>query len=146
MGPHINIGKQSLTHWGWAMHICISKLTITGSDNGLSLGWRQAIVWTNAGILLIRTLGTNFSEIFSKIRIFSFKKMHSKISSVKWGQFCLSLDVLNHHIWYWQDPPQHGVWPLNCELWSDWLSLSQCRYWLTVVTWGSPWHPHLIEP
>ena len=35
------------------MHICVSKQTIIGSDNGLSPGWRQAIIWTNAGILLI---------------------------------------------------------------------------------------------
>ena len=55
-------------------HICISKLTIIGSDNGLSPGRRQAIIWTNAGILLIRTLGTNFSEILSEIRALSFKE------------------------------------------------------------------------
>ena len=36
------------THWGWVTNICISKLTITGSDNGLSPGRRQAIIWTNA--------------------------------------------------------------------------------------------------
>ena len=28
-------------------HICVSKLTIIGSDNGLSPGRRQAIIWTN---------------------------------------------------------------------------------------------------
>ena len=52
-----------LTHWGRVTHICASKLTIIGSDNGLSPGRHQAIVWTNAGILLIGHLGTNFSEI-----------------------------------------------------------------------------------
>ena len=35
-------------------HICISKRTIIGSDSDLPLGRRQAIIWTNAGILLIR--------------------------------------------------------------------------------------------
>ena len=54
-----------LTHWGRVTHICVSKLTIIGSDNGLSPGRRQAIIWTNAGILLIGPLGTNFSEIFN---------------------------------------------------------------------------------
>ena len=43
--------------------MCVSKQTIIDSDNGLSPGRRQAIIWTNAGILLIETLGTNFSEI-----------------------------------------------------------------------------------
>ena len=31
------------------------------SDNGLSPSWRQAIIWTNAGILLMIPLRTNFS-------------------------------------------------------------------------------------
>ena len=51
-----------LTHWGRVAHICVSKLTIIGSYSGLSPGRRQTIIWPNAGILLIRTLGTNFSE------------------------------------------------------------------------------------
>ena len=64
-------------------HICISKLAIIGSDNGLSPGQRQAIIWTNDGILLIGPLGTNFSEIFIAIETFSFKKKHLKMSSGK---------------------------------------------------------------
>ena len=51
-----------LTHWGQVTHNCIGKLAIIGSDNGLSPGRRQAIIWANAGILLIGPLGTNFSE------------------------------------------------------------------------------------
>ena len=42
------------------MHICLSELTIIGSDNSLSPGRPQAIVWTNAGMLLIPTLMTSF--------------------------------------------------------------------------------------
>ena len=61
---------MGLTHWGWVTHICISKLTIIGSDNGLSPTRRQAIIWTSAGILLIGHVGTNFSEILIKICIF----------------------------------------------------------------------------
>ena len=38
-----------LTHWTWLMHISVSNLTIIGSDDGLSPGRRQAIIWTNAG-------------------------------------------------------------------------------------------------
>ena len=76
------------------MHICVGKLTISGSDNGLSPGRRQAIIWTNAGILLIGLLGTNFSEILIEICIFSFRKMHLKMSSGKWLPFCLGLNVL----------------------------------------------------
>ena len=78
-----------LTHWGRVTHICVSQLIIIGSDNGLSPGRRQAITWTNAGILLIEPLGTNFSDILIGIQIFSFKKM----SSVKWRPSCLGLNV-----------------------------------------------------
>ena len=83
-----------LTHWGWVIHICIGKLTIIGSDNGLSPERRQAIIWTNARILLIGPLGTNFREILIKIITFSFKKMCLKVSSAKWCPFCLGLNVL----------------------------------------------------
>ena len=79
-------------------HICVGKVTIIGLDNGLSPGRRQAIIWTNAGLLLIRHLGTNFSEILIRIQIFSFKKMHMKMSSAKWRPFCLDLNVLNYTI------------------------------------------------
>ena len=61
---------------------------------GLSPSRRQAIIWTNAGMLLIRTLATNFSEISSEINTFSFKKMRLKMSSAKWRPFCLGLNVL----------------------------------------------------
>ena len=84
-----------LTHWGRVTHICVSQLTIIGSDNGLSPGRHQAIIWTNDGILLIGPLGTNISEILSEIHTFSFKKMHFKTSSAKWRPFCLGLNVLN---------------------------------------------------
>ena len=83
-----------LTHWGRVTHICVSKLTTIGSDNGLSPGRRQAIIWTNDGILLIRTLGTNFSEILGKIHSFSFKKMYLKMSA-KLRLFCLGPKFCN---------------------------------------------------
>ena len=85
----------SLTHWGWVIHICVNKLPIIGSDNGLSPGRHQAIIWTNAGLLLIGPLGTNFSEIWIEIYMLSFKKMHLKISSGKW-QPCLGLNSLTN--------------------------------------------------
>ena len=76
-----------LTHWGRVTHICVSNLITIGSVNGSSPGRRQAITWTNAGILLIGPLGTNCSENLSEIHTFSFKKMHLKISSAKWRPF-----------------------------------------------------------
>ena len=101
-------GRRSLTHWGRVTHICVSNLTIIGSDNGLSPGRRQAIIWTNAGILSIGTLGTNFSEILIEILRFSFKNMRLKVPSGKWRPFCLGPNVLiklkrepgSHHTHY----------------------------------------------
>ena len=86
-----------LTHWGRVTHICVGKQTIIGSDNGLSPGRRQAIIWTNGGILLIGSLGTNFSGISIKMLTFSFTKMRLKVSSAKWRPFCLGLNVLSIH-------------------------------------------------
>ena len=83
-----------LTHWGRMTHTCVSYWTIIGSDNGLSPGRRQALIWNHTRILLIRNLGTNFSEILSEIHTLWFKKMHLKMSSWKWRPFCLSLNVL----------------------------------------------------
>ena len=82
-----------LTHWGWVTHICVVKLTIIGSDNGLSPRRRQAIIWTNAGILLIGPLGTNFSEILIEIQTFSLKKIRLKMSPAKCCSFRLGLNV-----------------------------------------------------
>ena len=74
-----------LTHWGRVTHICISELTIIGSDNGLLPGQCQAIIWNNVGLLL--PLGKNFSEISIGIQTFSFKKMHLNMLSAKWRPF-----------------------------------------------------------
>ena len=72
---------------------------IIGSDNGLSPGRCQAIIWINVGILLIRTLETNFSEILSEIHTFLFKKMHLKMSSGKCHPFCLGLKCVINQSW-----------------------------------------------
>ena len=72
-------GHNELTHWGQVMHIWVSKLTTISSDNGLLPGWSLATIWTNARMLLIGPLGTNFSAILIEIYAFSFKQMHLKI-------------------------------------------------------------------
>ena len=63
------------------------ELTHWGRDNGLSPGWCQAIIWTNAAILLIGPLGKNFNEIHSKIHTFSFKKINLKCLLENGGHF-----------------------------------------------------------
>ena len=82
------------THWDRETLIYVSNRSIIVSNNGLSPGRRQAIIWSNAGILIIGPLGTNFSEILAEITKFSFKKMYLKVSSAKCRPFCFGLNVL----------------------------------------------------
>ena len=69
------------------VEICVSRLTSIGSDNGLSLCRGQAIIWTNAEIMLIRTSGTNFSEIISGIHIFPARQFIWKCRLRNGGDF-----------------------------------------------------------
>ena len=120
--------------------MCVGKLTIIASDNGLSPGRRQAIIWTNAGILLIGPLGTNFNGILIRFHTFSFKKMHLKVSSAKWRPFCLDPNVLMRFImiWLiWADTPHNG---LSCgiarvmmEICSSWVTSTD--YWCMASKW-----------
>ena len=76
-----------------------------GSGNGLSPARRQAITWTNADFMSIRTSGTNFSVIRIKIQHFSFTKMHLNLLSATWRPFCRGGDELNQlHQWYFLQP------------------------------------------
>ena len=84
----------ALTLRGRVTHICVDNRTIVGPDNGLSPGRRKAIIWTNAGILLIWPIRTIFSEISIESHIFSFNKMRLKMWSGNWRHLCLGLNVL----------------------------------------------------
>ena len=73
---------MGLTYWRRVTHICVGNLTNIDSDNGLSPDRRQAIIWTNAGLLLIGPLGTNFNEILIEILTFSFKSVVCKTAAI----------------------------------------------------------------
>ena len=136
-----------LTHWGRVTHICVSKLTIIGSDNGLSPGRRQAIIWTNAGILLIGPLGTNFSKILIAIEAFLFKKIYLKISSTKWRLFLLSLNVLMCTFKYWKS----GIVIISYSLRPDKNGdpsdgyISNAFSWITIVLYWLKCHRRLLK-
>ena len=66
-------GYHCLTHWGRVTHICVGTNTNIGSDNGLSPGRRQAIIWTNAGIFPRNKLQWNLKRnscIFIQVNVF----------------------------------------------------------------------------
>ena len=103
-GVALNLGttwpvNYHSTHWGRVTRICVSTLTIIGSDNGLSPGRRQAIIWTSAGILLTGPLGPTFSDNLIDIGIFSFQEMYMKRSSGKLRPFCLVITLLMRAGW-----------------------------------------------
>ena len=110
----IDVVTDTLTHWGRVTHICVGKLTIIGWDNGLSPGGRQAIIWTNAGLLSTGPLWTYFSEYLIKIQQFSLKTMHLKVLPARWGPPCLSLNVLNR---------------------IDYKQILECALWVMIHLW-----------
>ena len=131
--PCTNSSWTILIPWGQVTHICVSKLATIGSDNRLSSGRRQAIIWTNAGILMIGPLGTNFGEILIEILTFSFKKMRLKVSSAKRRPFCIGLIVLikgapSHHLaqnWlYTVHPSNYACSLLFVVAWYGWISFA----------------------
>ena len=103
--------------WG----VCVGNLTTISSDNGLAPCRRQAIIWTNVGILS----GTNFGETLIEIQTFSAKKIRLKVPSAKCCPFHLGLSVLkesteDHALIGWDCNPQgtHLVeerWHANAE-------------------------------
>ena len=81
-------------------HIYVRESVSIGSHNGLSAGRPQANIRTNAGMMLIGHIGTNFNEMLIKIHTFSFKKIHLKMSG-KWWPFFLGLNVFTQHNPLW---------------------------------------------
>ena len=121
--------NQCLTHWSRVTHICGSKIIIIDSDNG----GHQAIIWTNAGILLIGPLGMNFSETLIEINTFLIEKMHLKMSSAKYRRFRLGLNGLTRSMRQYGVPlPKWGngrIFFGNDEYISCWnkiLKLTHC--------------------
>ena len=119
-----------LTHWCRVTHICVVKLTIIGSNNGVSLGRRQTIIWTNAGILLIGPWGTDFSEILIEIQICLLTKMRAKMSSVQFCPFHFALNVLRDLEWWSME--------INIDfiLWCYALSRAKHKTNNTITKWN----------
>ena len=137
------IWLYSLSYWGRVAHICVSKLTNIGSDNVLSPGRCQAIIWTIAGILLIGPLGTIFSEILIEISLFPFTKMHLNVLSAKWWPFCLGLKVLRF-IWQCQHCVGNDVVPGHYL--KQWWSSLMMILSFTSPQWVNTLRPRLKWP
>ena len=128
---------DALTHWGLVTHICVGKPITIGSDSGLSPERRQAIIWTNAGILLIGPLGTNFSEILTGIQIFSLKKnpfenVVWKMASILYRSQCVK----------WQQSSRYDdrFVSMKClQRTNNHPVLSSAVYWDNILRYGWIW-------
>ena len=123
----VNLCVSTLIDWGRVTHICVGNLAIIGSDNCLSPGRRHAIIWTDAGILLIGPSETDFNEILIKNHTFSFKKIYLKMSP----------DSKVHEanmgpIWGRQDPDGPQVGPMNFAIWVVW-KMAAILSWLPCI-------------
>ena len=105
----------SWTHWLiWVIspkcciYVSVNQDRI-GSDNGLSPIRHQAIMYTNAGLLLSGPFGTNFSEIFIKIWLFLSWKQN-------WIIICEMVAILSRGTW---------INHLNCILSCETIGLGQ---------------------
>ena len=70
----------------WRIDASVNR-AMFGSDNGLAPGRRQAIIWSNAGILVIGPLWTNFSEMlieYMYIFIYIYIYIRKSIWKVVW--------------------------------------------------------------
>ena len=104
--PHTAYIKWgSLTHWDRVTHVCVTKLTIIGSHNGLKPDRCQAIIWNNAGILLVSPLGTHFRAeyqskfIYILIQESAFENVVWKTAAILSRPQCVDLKVASA-TWY----------------------------------------------
>ena len=74
-----NMRVYTKLHWSRETRICVSTLNIVGSDNSLSHGRRQAIIWTNAGILLTVPWGQNWTAALNAFANSTAIKIHISI-------------------------------------------------------------------
>ena len=74
-------------------HICVNKLDVIGSSNGLSPVRRQAVVWINDDLLLIGPLEIIFGEIAIKITSTFIQEDAFENVVCETGLFCFGLIV-----------------------------------------------------
>ena len=105
---HNQIWVKTILHvvtlLGRVTHTCLSDLNIIGSDNVLSPGRHRDIVWTNAGILLIRplfSLKNAFEKVACKLAFISYrsqcvkKTLYGNIDG-NWTWLILCLQMSSH--------------------------------------------------
>ena len=131
-------------------HLCVGKLTIIGSNYGLSPERRQANIWTNAAILSIGPLERNFSEILIEIWIFFIKKnafenvrkMASILSRPQW----VKASPVKRHGWVITSHknPWNVVSEINTNLLGVYMKLNSTSGPQCPIRESNSQHPHTI--
>ena len=87
---------------------------LVGSDNGLLPFWCEVITWTNADLLSIGSIETNFSESWMKIQQSSVKKHTCKCCLQKCSHFISGINVLTHCslVTPYDDTDLNPHWPM----------------------------------
>ena len=115
---HINISPScKRIEAEWRIYASVSK-AIIGSDNGWSAPCHYLNqCWNIANSKLRNTLQWNLK--WSEIHTFSFTKMHLEMSSAKWRQFCLGLNVImqSEQAFLWC---VFSHWAVECHFVNKW--------------------------
>ena len=95
----------------------VNRVSI-GSVKGLSPIRCQGNIYTNARLLSIGPLGTNFSDIIIKMQNFSFTQMHLQMWS---GGYVVQVDMSWWHAWVITSEKRHRVWSFIYPLIPVWI-------------------------
>ena len=97
---HIQNTTIWLTHWDRVTHICVGKLIIIVSDNGLLPARRQAVIWHNIRDIVNWTLGNKLQWNFNRnsnifIQENAFESVICEMASILYQPQCAepSLDT-----------------------------------------------------
>ena len=92
-----------LTHWSRVTHICVSKLTNIGSDNGLPPSRRQAIISTKCWYIVNWSLGNKFQWNLNQnqyifIQENAFESVVCEMAAILSQPQCVKLSIMCCHI------------------------------------------------
>ena len=114
----------------WGIYASVQHTNIA-SDNGLTPIWCQAIIWTNAALLSIRTVGTHFGEILFKIQKFHSRKCTCKCHLRNGGHSVSGSNIVLTH---WHD------WGRDKMAAFSQTTLSNAFSWMKILEFRLKFH------
>ena len=106
-----------LTHWGRVTYICIGNLTIIGSDNGLSPGWRQAQIhvslthWGRVTYICVSNLTIIGSDNGLSAPSHYLNQCWNIVNWTPRNKFQWNVNR-NSYIFFQENPLENGVWKM----------------------------------